>query len=47
MKGSPIRRLCSLIVTDFKLVIRDPTDHGKKRTKPTPLRESFLISGKM
>ena len=39
IKGSPIRRLRSRIVTDFKLVIRDPTDHGKKRTKPTPSRE--------
>ena len=39
IKGSPIRRLRSLIVTDFKLVIRDPTDHGKKRTKPTPSKE--------
>ena len=29
-KGGPIRRLRSQIVTDFKLVIRDPIDHGKK-----------------
>ena len=31
IKGSPIRRLRSLIVTDFKLVIRDPIDQGKKK----------------
>jgi len=39
IKGSPIRRLRSPIVTDFKLVIRDPIDHGKKRAMPTPSRE--------
>ena len=33
---SPIRKLWSQILTDFKLVIRDPTDRGKQRTKATP-----------
>ena len=33
---SPIRKLWSQILTDFKLAIRDPTDRGKQRTKATP-----------
>ena len=33
---SPIRKLRSQTLTDFKLVIRDPTDQSKQRTKPTP-----------
>lgn len=34
-KGSPIQKQRFQIVTDFNLVIRDPTDLGKKRNKPT------------
>ena len=32
----PLRRLCTQIVHDFKFTLRDPTDVGPKRNKPTP-----------
>lgn len=38
---------------DFKLTLRDPTDHGRKRSKPTPSTstikkniDNFLIQWK-
>lgn len=43
-KGSPIRRLRSQLVTGLKLVIRDPTDQGEKRTKPTPSKDVIKTS---
>ena len=41
-RGSTIRQLRSQIVSDFKLVIRDPTDSGKRRLKPTPSQEVII-----
>lgn len=38
-KGSPLRKLRSLIISDFKLVLRDPTDCRQAQTKPTPPKE--------
>ena len=35
-KGCSLRKLQYKVLTDFKLVIREPTDCGKKRPKPTP-----------
>ena len=32
----PLRRLRAQIVHDFKFILRDPTDVGPKRSKPTP-----------
>ena len=32
----PLRRLRTQIVHDFKFILRDPTDVGPKRNKPTP-----------
>ena len=34
--NGPLRRLRAQMVHDFKLILRDPTDMGIKRTKPTP-----------
>ena len=40
-KGSALRRLRSQMISDFKLIIRDPTDQGKSRMKPTPSKEAI------
>ena len=40
-KGSALRRLCSQMISDFKLIIRDPTDQGKSRMKPTPSKDAI------
>ncbi|KAJ7353725.1 hypothetical protein OS493_032595 [Desmophyllum pertusum] len=40
-KGSALRRLRYQVISDFKLVIREPTDQGKTRTKPTPCKDTI------
>lgn len=38
-KGSPLWKLRARLKGDFKLVLRDPTDCGRKRTKETASKE--------
>jgi len=38
-RDCPIRRLRAQLIGDFKLVLRDPTDRGKERTKSTASKE--------
>ena len=40
-KGSALRRLRSRMISDLKLIIRDPTDQGKSRMKPTPSKDAI------
>lgn len=39
IKGCPLRKLRYQMISDFKLVLRNPTDCGKKRTKETPSKD--------
>ena len=40
-RGSALRKLRSRLISNFKLIIRDPTDQGKTRKKPTPCKDTI------
>ena len=40
-KGGALRKLRSQMISDLKLIIRDPTDQGKSRMKPTPFKDAI------
>ena len=40
-RGSALRKLRSRLLSNFKLIIRDPTDQGKTRKKPTPCEDTI------
>ena len=41
-RGSALRKLCSRLISNFKVIIRDPTDQGKTRKKPTPCEDTIV-----
>ena len=40
-KGSALRKLHSRLISHFKLIIRNPTNQGKIRIKPTPCEDTI------